>query len=374
MASIAKLPNGTWRARFYDNSRKQQSKVFARRIDAQHWIDEQTVALRTGSYVEPRSSQATIAELATIWIDSDPSWTASTKARNRSILDRHILPKWGSMPLARIGFEEVQQWVASYSSGNLAGGTVRKIAGVLSSLLRFAVASRKLSANPMTGVKLPKQAIARRRYLDVDQVDALAEAAGDNADIVLTLAYCGLRFGELAALRVSGVDLRRRRVQIIESVTEVNGELSWSAPKDHQGRSVPFPDFMTEAFAQRTAGKDPQATVFESPRGGTLRVRNMRRDWFDAAARAAGVGGLTPHELRHTAASMAVAAGASVLSVQRMLGHEKPSVTLDVYADLFDDDLDAVAQRLGEARAHARKARLRHGAATQSSGSIATAS
>lgn len=84
--------------------------------------------------------------------------------------------------------------------------------------------------------------------------------------------------------------------------------------------------------------------------GGVLRIGNARRDWFDPAARSAGLDGLTPHELRHTAASLAVKAGASVLAVQRMLGHDKPSTTLDVYADLFDEDLDRVAERLVSVR------------------------
>jgi integrase len=81
-----------------------------------------------------------------------------------------------------------------------------------------------------------------------------------------------------------------------------------------------------------------------------LRNRNARRSWFDAAAAAIDEPGLTPHELRHTAASLAVSAGANVKAVQRMLGHASAAMTLDRYADLFDDDLDAVADRLDSIR------------------------
>ena len=76
------------------------------------------------------------------------------------------------------------------------------------------------------------------------------------------------------------------------------------------------------------------------------RNRTARRAWFNRAAAAIGAPGLTPHELRHTAASLAVSAGANVKAVQRMLGHASAAMTLDRYADLFDDDLDAVADRL----------------------------
>lgn len=97
-------------------------------------------------------------------------------------------------------------------------------------------------------------------------------------------------------------------------------------------------------------GKSSDDLLFQAPRGGVLRVRTARRGWFDEAARAAGLEGLNPSELRHTAASLAVHAGAHVLAVQRMLGHEKASMTLDVYSDLFDGDLDLVAERLDEVR------------------------
>jgi integrase len=72
----------------------------------------------------------------------------------------------------------------------------------------------------------------------------------------------------------------------------------------------------------------------------------FRRAGFDRAAQALGLEGLVPHELRHTAASLAVSSGANVKAVQRMLGHASAAMTLDTYADLFDEDLDAVAERL----------------------------
>jgi integrase len=86
--------------------------------------------------------------------------------------------------------------------------------------------------------------------------------------------------------------------------------------------------------------------VFTSTDGDVLRNRNARRAWFDRAATAIGQTGLTPHELRHTAASLAMSAGANVEAVQRMLGHASAALALDRYATLFDDDLDDVGTRL----------------------------
>ena len=133
-------------------------------------------------------------------------------------------------------------------------------------------------------------------------------------------------------LRAGRVDLTRRRLAIVEATSEVRGEIIFGTPKTHQRRSVPFPRFLTEPLAALVTGRAPDDLVFTSPDGHVLRNTNFRRRVFDPAARRAGVPGLTPHELRHTAASLAVAAGANIKAVQQMLGHASAAMTLDVYA------------------------------------------
>lgn len=174
----------------------------------------------------------------------------------------------------------------------------------------------------------------------------IPEVGAQYRALILVLGFCGLRWGEVAALRVKRVDLLRRRLTVAESVTEVRGRLVWGTPKSHATRSVLIPRSLTSAFAEVMAGKGPDDLVFTTWRGNPLRNLNFRRDVFDRAAEDAGVKDLTPHELRHTAASLAVSAGANVKSVQRMLGHASAAMTLDVYSGLFDDDLDGVADRM----------------------------
>jgi integrase len=101
-----------------------------------------------------------------------------------------------------------------------------------------------------------------------------------------------------------------------------------------------------DELAPALASKDRDDLAFSSLMGGVLRSRNARAIWFDKAAAAIGQPGLTPHELRHTAASLAVSAGAHVKAVPRMLGHASAAMALDRYADLFDDELDAAADQL----------------------------
>ena len=137
------------------------------------------------------------------------------------------------------------------------------------------------------------------------------------------------------------------------SVTE-SGGLVWSTPKTWERRSVPFPAVLADELAGVMVGKDRDGLVFTDLRGGVLRNSNWRARVFEPAVAMCqqadeAFPSITPHDLRHTAASLAVSAGANVKAVQRMLGHAKASMTLDVYADLFDEDLDGVAGKLDAA-------------------------
>jgi integrase len=214
-------------------------------------------------------------------------------------------------------------------------------------------ADGRIPRNPCDGVKLPKRQHADRGYLTHAQVAALTEAVERDATLIRFLAYTGVRWGEMAALRVQDCDMLRRRVNVSRAVTE-SGGLVWSTPKNHERRSVPFPAALADGLAALMVGRDRDALVFTDQRGGVLRNSNWRaRVFAPAVAKCQNADDsfptITPHDLRHTAASLAISAGANVKAVQRMLGHAKASMTLDVYADLFDTDLEAVAVELDAA-------------------------
>ena len=167
------------------------------------------------------------------------------------------------------------------------------------------------------------------------------------------LGYTGLRWSEMSALRVQDVDLERRRINVSRAVVEAS-KLDWKTPKSHERRSVPFPQALTALLADQVKGRAREDLVFTNTRGTVLRVGTWRNRVFHPAlarCRAADptFPTITPHDLRHTAASLAISAGANVLGVQRMLGHSRASMTLDVYSDLFDSDLDSVAANLDAA-------------------------
>jgi integrase len=353
MAHVEKRGSGRWRARYRAPNGRERSKTFARRADAERFLTTAESAKLRGEWVAPERSRVTVGEWAAEWMAGRVHLKPTTVASYESLLRTRILPRWESVPLASITNAEVVAWVADLRSEDLSPSRTRQAYHVLSAMLDAAVRDRRLPSNPAAGVDLPRIPQKERRYLDHAQVEALADECGPYRVLVLTLAYSGLRWGEAAALRVRRVDLMRGRLEIAEAVTEVNGRLVFGPPKTHQTRSVPVPGFLRDDLMVHLAGRDADAFAFCAPRGGVLRVSNFRRGWFDAATRAVGLDGLVPHELRHTAASLAIASGASVKGVQSMLGHASATLTLDRYGHLFGDELDAVAERIDAARTRA---------------------
>jgi len=193
-------------------------------------------------------------------------------------------------------------------------------------------------------------------------VALLASHSRQHATLVEFVAYTGLRWGEATGLRVQDFEPLRRRVFITENAVAVGGEIITGSPKTHESRSVPVPAFLIEQLAVLYQGKRRDQLIFGD---GTNHVRSpdSRRGWYVAAIREAQEADplfprLTLHDLRHTAASLAVSAGANVKAVQRMLGHKSAAMTLDVYSDLFEDDLDAVGNALDRARAAAKRGEM----------------
>lgn len=144
------------------------------------------------------------------------------------------------------------------------------------------------------------------------------------------------------------------RRYVLELRDLVGSVIHVGTPKTHAARSVPFPDFLVAQIDLAMAGKRQESLLFGDGSGHLIRP-NSQDGWFAAAVRRAMAkdptfGRVTPHDLRHTAASLAISAGANVKAVQRMLGHASAAMTLDTYADLFDDDLDSVAAALSRAR------------------------
>jgi integrase len=179
----------------------------------------------------------------------------------------------------------------------------------------------------------------------------VAVAAGRLRTLILVLGYCGLRFGEAAALRVADIDVDAGRIRVRRSVTYVRKVGLVEGPtKNHTARTVPVPMFIRRLLETEIADRDDDALVFPSARsGGYLTLGQARYAFTKATAAVDGCDGVRLHDLRHTCASLAISAGANVKVVQKLLGHKTAVLTLDRYGHLFADDLDAVADAFDSA-------------------------
>jgi integrase len=214
------------------------------------------------------------------------------------------------------------------------------------------------------------------RFLDASQVERLSAGLPDHyRPLVMTAAYAGLRWGELAGLRSERVDVLRRTITVVEQLTEVNGALGWGPPKTAAGRrTVRIPPFLSTMLGERLLEPVCATTglVFPSSEGTQMRRSNFRRRTWIPATAAAGLEGLRFHDLRHTAVALAIQQGAHPKAIQERMGCSSVTVTMDRYGHLFPALDERIAEGLEEVRAAAIGDEV--GGADQVLGPVATRS
>lgn len=344
-------PDKPYRARYWAPDGKQKSKSFAKKTDAQLWLRNELGKLDSGEWLDPKAGAVTVREWSETWLHGLTGKKPKTLSGYESILRSRLLPKFGDHQLRQVTPAGVRSWMAEMAAEGLSPASIRQQRQVLHAMLEVGVADGLLGRNPTAHVKAPSVSRRRQLFLTAEQLARLADACEERQEgagvLVRFLGYSGLRWGEAVALRRSAINLDRRRVRVKESATEVGGKLEWGTPKTHEARSVILPAFLCTRLASHVDGMSPNDLVFRASRGGPLRSSNFRRDvWTAACAESAMPEGLLVHDLRDTAASLAISAGASIKAVQRMLGHASASMTLDVYASLFEEDLEELADRL----------------------------
>lgn len=300
---------------------------------------------RSGTYVSQDRGRVFIREIMGEWVDAQAHLKPSTFAATKSDVRASILPYWGDRILADVTRADIQAWVTSMPK---AARTVDTIYGRFRGFLNWCVEEGRIVKSPAKGVNLPTGHKREHIYLTIPEVEALAGAIDPFfSDLIWFLATTGLRFGEAAELRTKDFHLHRARVTVARSVTDVEGKLVVGPPKNGKPRDVPLTGFITDKMRERLQGRARNDLVFPGKRGAWLRSNNFKRRTYDPAVLSAGLPDeLWVHDLRHTAASLSISVGASVKSVQRMLGHASAKITLDVYAGLFDQDLSDVAARM----------------------------
>lgn len=351
-----------WRARYVDEDGREHVKTFRRKVDAQQWLEKEVSDQVTGTWTDPKLGRVAFGVLAAKWLLTKAHRKPKTVAGYESLLETVVLPRWKDVALRDIAFDDLQVWISGLSvdgsvrfdGKGLSASRVRQAHQLVGAVLKFAVKAKHLSVNPADGIELPTLPDTEQRYLNHDQLHRVAVASGRLRTLILVLGYCGLRFGEAAALQVEHVDTTARRINVRRSVTYVRKRGLVEGPtKNHESRSVPIPASVARMLENDIAGLDKNSLVFESHRGGWLTLGQARYQFTKAAAVVGDLDGVGLHDLRHTCASLSIQAGANIKVLQRLMGHKTATLTLDRYGHLFPDDLDAVAEALDESAADA---------------------
>ncbi len=353
-----------YRARVKHHGREVATSVFDRKRDAEAWEDDQKRRLRLGEWHDPRRGQVALSVVAVDWLESRNSLKRKTLSLEAAAWRNHIEPKFGKVPVASITSADIATWVGRMIATGAAQSTVARHLAVFRGLLAFAVQDGRITKNPAERVAAPTSGKVRRegQFLTGKEVLALAEACStvteddptdalDYGDLVKVLAYLGPRWGELAGLqvrdrlRVPGHGVRLQRAVLSSMET---GSLYVDTLKSKRARTAPLVDELVPIFDRWCAGKDPDDWIFHAPRGGPLSERNWKRSvgWAEAIKKIERPA-LRVHDLRHTCASLWLAAGADPKVLQRILGHASAAMTMDLYGHLVDDNLWASAERLG---------------------------
>jgi len=359
MSSITKVDERKYRARWRTADGSSRSKTFARKADAENFLDSVGHKQQTGEYVDPSAGRITFQQYANAWLERKRSTTRATTAETfTSHVRKHLIPWFGSRELKSISREDVQAFAGSLH-GKVAPTTARAIVFTLAAILREAVDNGRIVRNPAERVKVGAKT---KRRVDPMHVAGVAAKVPDLADAmpdrwraaVILMASTGLRLGECLGLTVDRVDFLRRTIRVDRQLANVAGGSGFSEPKTDAGhRNIPVPKSVVDMLAAHLAEFPPSddGLIFTSASGGPVSRTSWSDYYRNACAKVGVVGRTRTHDLRHVAASSLIASGLSVSAVQAALGHATPSETLDVYTHFWPSDEEKTRDAIEQASA-----------------------
>lgn len=362
-----RLPSGRYRGVYRDGAGKRRSAgVFAHKSKAVREAGAKEAEARRKLWRDPEAYKRPWGEWADEWLQGrivEPSTARSDQGR----LKKHLRPRWDDVPIGSITRHDVKRWAVELRT-SVGPETVKRCVHLLSTSLSAALDAEIIEYNPAASLRLPGGAKEQERFLTHDEFDAIREEMPTTRDqlVIDMLANTGLRYGELAGLHWSRVDLSRGLLTVVETYGEDSGAIK-AYPKGKRRRDVPLTDALIAALTKWKATQ-PRAIncgvdhavgicrsglVFTTEAGTPLRNSNWSPIWRGAVERA-GVGHARIHDLRHTYASWLLQQGIPLAEVGKLLGHVSTQTTAK-YAHLAETPSAAILAALAAPRKpHAR--------------------
>jgi integrase len=352
------LPSGRWQASMTgpDEVRRPAPQTFDTKMDAQAWLAGQVLDVAAGTWAAPASTKGsargnTITAFANDWLETRPL-RPSTRALYRKILDQRILPELGAVPIARLTPTTVRRW---YSTQDAKAPTARAHAyALLKTIMQSALEDDLIEVNPC---KIKGGSNAKHSHVvrpaTLSEIAIMTDAIPDRYRAMLQLAaWCGPRSGELRELRRQDIDLATDVMRIRRGVTLVNGAFMVGPTKSEAGvRDVDIPPHVMPLLTRHMSthvGQGPDALLFPAAHDPTAHMRpSTLYNVFYPAREAAGREDLRWHDLRHTGATLAVIAGASLKDTMTRIGHSTVSAAM-IYQHAADGKGKQIAARLSE--------------------------
>jgi integrase len=357
--AIRRLPSRRYQASYIgpDMVRHTAPVTFEAREDAEGWLVERRREITGDTWEPPQPNRApvradTFEVYATAWL-AGRDLAPRTRILYQGLLHNHLLPTFGQMPLAAITPVDVKRWHASLTTGPTARANAY---GLLRSILGDAVDEEVIPRSParIKGAGTKRRA-RELRVLTADELAAIAAAIPPRySALVLLGGWCGLRFGELAALRRSDLDLKRGVVKVRRAVAALPGRKVVGEPKAGSVRTVAIPPHLLPALREHVRdhaafGRD--GLLFPPASGdGYLALSTLHRV-FDRAKVKAGRPDVRVHDLRHFGGIHAARAGATLGELQERLGHRTASAAL-VYQSSVSERGSEIARRMSQLVEH----------------------
>lgn len=349
--------------RLRDAAGRVYTRTFRTRRDAETFVAQERADRSRGAWIDPRMGKITLAEWSEQWLAHRTDLRPRTVELYAGLLNRHVLPTLGAAELGKLSPTMVRAWYGQLSGPAGPGAsTAAKTYRLLRTLLNVAVADGRIGRNPCQVERAGVERAPERPVPTVADVGALSEAVAPRfRSLVLLAAWCGVRRGELLALRRRDVEVIGGTVRVERALSQMtNGRLVFGPPKTEAGRrTVAVPPHLVPELVGHLAtytDDDLDALVFTGEKGGPVRPHVLQDAW----ARARSATGLLQfhfHDLRHAGNTWAAATGASTKELMARMGHASSEAALRYQHATADRDrviAEALSAMAGLAAAEAR--------------------